>query len=57
MALSNAGSPAAASSFLQDAFHMASQRMDAFQSILQAMGMAHGGKNLTAVIEQVIFTP
>ncbi len=53
MALSSAGSPSAASDFLQDAFQMTQQRLGAFQSMQSALGLAHGGKNLSAALEQV----
>lgn len=53
MALSSAGSPAAASDFLQDAFQLTKQRLGAFESMQSALGLVHGGKNLTAALEEV----
>lgn len=52
MALSSAGSPAAASDFLRDTFQLTSQRMSALQAIQDALGAGHSGKNLSAAIEQ-----
>jgi hypothetical protein len=53
MALSSAGSPAAASDFLRDTFQMTGARLSALQTLQDAVGAGHSGKNLSAAIEQV----